>query len=553
MLILSDEQLNNLGKEALVIIVASPQDQLQSMSKQLDTANAQLSDNNRQTELLTEQIRIMNQRQFGRKSESNLTETDGQLTLFDSFNEVEGFQNLCIAEPEIEEITISSYRRSKTKGKRDADLDGLPTRIIEHRLSDEELAEKFPHGYKELPVEIYKRLHIIPETFIVDEHHVHIYASKDNDGTIIKAERPVDLFRNSIATASLVASIINGKYANALPLDRQSRAFKSNGVHLGTNTVANWVIKSMDQYLSLVYDRMHELIYNNNVIHADESPVKVMRIDNQKIKNGKKTHMWVYRNSSSGSTPPIVLFDWQTSRRADHPRDFLKDFSGTVVTDGYQVYHKLAKERENLKVSGCWIHARRPFADFIKSLEKKTSAKGTIAQKAYDMITDILHEDNKFDDLPSADRQKQRQAILTDKVDAYFEYVKEKYSQVTHSSTIGKALAYSIHQEKYLRVFLTDGNIPPDNNPAEQAIRPFNIGRKNFVLMATDNGAKASAMAYSIIETAKANQLNTYKYLELLLIEIPKHIEDKDLKFIDDLLPWSPRVQEECPSQLKKS
>lgn len=553
MIQLSEEQLHNLDKDALVIIVSALQDQLQSMSKQLDSANTQLSDTNRQIELLTEQIRIMNQRQFGRKSESNLNETDGQLSMFDSFNEAEATCDPSTKEPVIEEITISSYRRSKSKGKRDADLDGLPARIIEHRLSDEELAEKFPNGYKELPLEIYKRLHIIPETFIVDEHHVHIYASKDNDGTIIKAERPVDLFRNSIATPALVASIINGKYVNALPLDRMSRSYKSNGVNLATNTMANWVIKSAGDYLSLVYDRMHELIYDSRVIHADETPVKVMRIDNQKIKDGKKTQMWVYRNKVMRSTHPIILYDWQSSRKADHPREFLKDFSGTVVTDGYEVYHKLAREREDLTVAGCWIHARRPYAEFIKSLGKNSSAKGTIALNAYDMITEIMHIDNGFDDLPVADRKKQRQAKLTEKVDAYFKYVKEKYAQVTPQSTIGKALKYSINQEKYLRVFLTDGNVPLDNNPAEQAIRPFTIGRKNFVLIATDNGAKASAMLYSLAETAKANEVNTYKYFELLLTEIPKHMNDSDLSFIDELLPWSPRVQKECPSKFKKS
>lgn len=552
MLQLSEEQLNHLGKEALVIIAASLQDQLHSMSEQLENANARLADNNRQIELLTEQIRIMNQRQFGRKAESGLSEIDGQLTLFDSFNEVEVLKKVDASEPTVEEVIISSYRRSKAKGKREADLDGLPARIFEHTLSEEELTEKFPDGYKELPVEIYKRLHIIPETFIVDEHHVHIYASKDNDGTIMKAKRPVDLFRNSIATASLVASILNGKYVNALPLERQSKAYQCNGINLSTNTMANWVIKSADNYLSLVYDRMHKLIYDSKVIHADETPVKTMRIDNTKIKNGKKTYMWVYRNRPLRTAHPIVLYDWQSSRRADHPRDFLKDFCGTVVTDGYQVYHKLADEREDLKVAGCWIHARRPFADFIKSVGLKT-AKGTIAQEAYDRITDILHTDNEFDDLPVSDRKKQRQTKLKEKVDAYFEWVKAKYSQVTHNSTIGKALAYSINQEKYLRVFLSDGNVPPDNNYAEQAIRPFTIGRKNFVLMETDNGAKASAMIYSIVETAKANEINTYKYLELLLTEIPKHMEDHDLRFIDNLLPWSALVQKECPSKYKKS
>ena len=549
MLILSEEQLNNLNKEALVIIAASLQDQMQSLYAQLDKANAQLADTNRQIELLTEQIRIMNQRQFGRHSESGLME--GQLTLFDSFNVAEATADAQLPDPDITEVVISSYRRKKSAGKREEDLEGLPARVFDHRIPDDELARLFPNGYKELPDEVYKRLHIIPETFIVDEHHVHVYASKDNDGTIVKAPRPVDLFRNSIATPSLVASILNGKYNNALPLERQSKAYKSNGINLSTNTMANWVIKSSDAYLSLLYERLHQLIYKNHVIHADETPVKVMRIDNTRIKNGKKTYMWVYRNRVTDHTHPIVLYDWQPSRRADHPREFLKDFSGIVITDGYQVYHKLGKEREDLSIGGCWIHARRPFAEFIKSI--KESADGTIAQEAYTMITEMLHIDNDFDDLPSDDRLKQRQLILAEKVDAYFTWVKHKYTQVAHNSTIGKALAYSIHQEPYLRLFLTDGDVPMDNNSAEQAIRPFTIGRKNFVLIDSSNGARASAVIYSLVETAKANQLNVYQYFELLLTEIPKHMDDKNLSFLDDLLPWSPTVQEKCPSRFKKS
>ena len=138
-------------------------------------------------------------------------------------------------------------------------------------------------------------------------------------------------------------------------------------------------------------------------------------------------------------------------------------------------------------------------------------------------------------------------------MDAYFAWVKLKYTQVTHNSTIGKALAYSIHQEDYLRVFLSDGNIPMDNNYAEQAIRPFTIGRKNFVLIESSRGANASAILYSLVETAKANNLNTFEYFNLLLTEIPKNVDDRNLRFLDDLLPWSPRVQSECPNLYKKS
>ena len=548
---LSEEQLNNLNKEALIIIASSLQDQLVSMQSQLDTANAQLADQSRQLEIFAEQLRIMNQRQFGKHSEA-ASEIDGQLSLFDAFNEVEATQNPSVPEPEITEVIISSYKRSKTKGKREADLDGLPARVFDHRLTEDELAKKFPNGYKELPEEVYKRLHVIPETFIVDEHHVHVYASKDNNGKMVKAKRPVDLFRNSIATPALVASIINGKYVNALPLERQARAFKDNGINLATNTMANWVIKSAEKYLSLIYDRMHKLIYDSSVIHADETPVKVMRIDKKKIKNGQKTYMWVYRNNPHCSRYPIVLYDWQPSRKADHPREFLKDFSGTVVTDGYQVYHKLGNERKDLNISGCWIHARRPFAEFIKSVGAET-AKGSIAAEAYSMITEMMHLDNGFDDLSNKDRKKQRQLVLKDKVDDYFEWAKLKYSQVTHNSVIGRALAYSINQEEYLRMFLTDGRIPMDNYYAEQAIRPFTIARKNFVLIESDNGANASAMIFSIAETAKANGVNTYEYFDLLLSEIPKHMDDHDLSFLDDLLPWSKNVQKKCPSRFKKS
>lgn len=552
MICLSEEQLNSLGKEALVILISSLQDQLASMREQLNTANAHLADNNRQIEFLTEQIRILNQRQFGRKSERSLSSDDGQMTIFDFFNSAEYLVKEDLKEPEITEVVISSYRRSKTKGKREADLDGLPARIIEHRISDEELAVLFPEGYKELPEEVYKRLHIIPETFIVDEHHVHVYTSKKNTGVIKKAPRPADLFRNSIATPALVASVMNAKHANALPLDRQSRVFKSNGIRLSTNTLANWVIKGTEYYLSLLYDRLHDLIYDSRIIHADETPVKVMRIDNQKIEKGKKTYMWVYRSQPLNGSPPVILFEWQPSRRSDHPREFLKDFSGIVVTDGYQVYHTIGDEREDLAISGCWVHARRPFAEFIKSMEPD-AAKGTIAQKAYDLITELMHLDNGFDDLPTRDRLRQRQLILKKKVDAYFEWVKLKYTQVTQNSVIGKALAYSINQEKYLRMFLTDGDIPMDNNLAEQAIRPFTVGRKNFVLIESDHGAKASAMLYSIVETAKANHLNTYKYLEMLLTVIPNHMDDKDRSFLDSLLPWSSVVQHECRSKDKTS
>ena len=431
------EELDKMDHRALVAFAYGMQDQLEDINRQLN--------------IISEQLALMNQRQFGRKTEKS-NEIEGQISLFDFLDEAEFLQDES-PEPEIQEITVSSYKKSKTKGKRDKDLDGLPARIFEHELSAEELAERFPEGYKELPVQTYKRLAIIPATLLVDEHHVHIYASKSNDGTIVRAKRPADLFRNSIATPSIVASIINAKYSNHLPLERQSRAFK--------------------------------------------------------------------------------------------------DYNGVVTTDGYQIYHKLDNECDNLNVSGCWVHAKRGFAELVKALPGDVEST-TVASEAVKKISKIFHEDNKLNDLTKKDRERKRKIDVKPKVDAFFAWAKEVLPTVPSDGKTAKALNYCLNQEKYLRVFLKNGNVEMDNNRAEQAIRPFTIGRKNWVFHNSIRGAQASACIYSIVETAKANGIKTYDYLNLLLEEIPPRLEDNDNNpnFIQDLLPWSDYVKSKCHTQI---
>jgi hypothetical protein len=201
---------------------------------------------------------------------------------------------------------------------------------------------------------------------LVDKQRVQIYTSKSNDGTIIKAERPADLFRNSIATAPLVAALITGKYANHLPLERQSKAFKENGVRLETNTRANWMIKASDLYLSVLYDELRKHLFKSHVVHVDETPFEVIK-DGRKA--GSSSYMWVYRNSECDIGHPVIIYDYQTPRRTDHPDEFLKEYSGVLVTDGYQVYHSLEKKRKAFNVVDCWIHAKRKFAELVKVLD----------------------------------------------------------------------------------------------------------------------------------------------------------------------------------------
>ena len=527
---LSVDELNNLGKNVLVTIIVSQQRQLSAISSQLD--------------FLTEQIALMNQRSFGRKTEKQ-SEFE-QLNLFETFNEPEALSDGS-PEPEITEVIISTHTRKK-KSKREDNLEGLPARIFNHELTKEQLLEQFPNGYKELPIEIYKRLSIIPQTFLVDEHHVHVYASKDNTGTIVRADRPVSLFRNSIATPSIVTACIVSKYQNHLPLERQSKCFKDNGIKLETNTLANWMMKSSEYYLSIIYDELRKNLFSSRVVHADETPCNVIR-DGRAVSSN--SYMWVYRSGAYDTLRKTIIYDFQKSRRTDHPRAFLKDYSGVLVTDGYQVYHTLDKEREDLRVAGCWVHAKRKFAELVKASGTQTE-NSTIAAKATKMISEIFHLDNELDALGKIEREKQRKRIVKPKVDDFFAWAKDVLPTVSAGGATYKGLQYCINQEPFLRVFLSDGNVPMDNNLAEQAIRPFTLGRKNWVNINTIQGAESSAILYSIVETAKANNLRVHDYVELLLTELSAHAADTNRDFIQDLLPWSKNIQEKCHS-LKKS
>ena len=526
---LSVTELLEMDNKSLVSIIVSLQGQVSEISGQLG--------------LLIEQLAVANQRTFGRKSEK--ASDNDQLSFFDLglnlFNEAEANSDDS-NEPAITEVTISGHTR-KVKTSRDDQLEGLPARVYNHVLSKEELATLFPDGYKELPEEIYKRLSIIPRTFLVDEHHVHVYASKKNDGTIIRADRPADLFRNSIATSSLVSAIITAKYSSHTPLERQSTAFKNDGIKLETNTLANWVILSSEYYLSLIYEALHKDLYRSNVIHADETPCRVVRDGRD---TNSKSYMWVYHSGTHVSKHPVVIYDYQQTRHHYHPKEFLKDYSGVLVTDGYQAYQALARKRDDLQVAGCWVHAKRKFAELVKATPSNPDLGSTVAAEASSKISNIFHQDNKLDSLSKKDREKQRLIVVKPWVDDFFAWAKEQLLHVPAGGITFKGLMYCINQEQFLRVFLKDGNVPMDNNLAERAIRPFTLGRKNWTIIDSLQGAKASAMIYSIVETAKANNLRIYDYIELLLTELSKHQDDTNLDFIEDLLPWSESIQRQC-------
>lgn len=537
---LTYEKLNSLDKEILIQLLLSTKEQLDNALLKLDKMSKQINETNATIRILTEQLAIANQRQFGRKTEKNLVldEGDGQ-QLF--FNEVEfEFDKGIVEEPDIETV-VKSYRRKK-KGKRDSDLSGFPVKIEEHTLSGEELAELFPDGYRYLPDEVYRKLEMHPATYEVIEHHIKVYKGRKS-GTIVKANHPKEMLNNSIATPSLVAAIINAKYTDAMPLYRQEQEFARHDVVISRQVMANWVIRLTEKYLSLVYDRMKKELFRCPVLHADETPVCVNKDDRDGV---HKSWMWVYRTGILCDESPVIIYDYQKQRKHEYPIKFLEGFNGVVVSDGYQAYHNLARMSENgLRNSTCWAHARRGFADVVKALGEG-KAKGTVPSKAIVLIRNIYREENKLADLSPTERLKEREKKIKPLVEAFFAWVKSEYGKGLPKEKTQEALRYCINQEQSLREFLTDGRIPIDNSAAERAIRGFAIGKHNWKLIDTLHGAEASAILYSLVETAKANNLKIYDYLKHLLTEIPKHDDETSLDFLDNLMPWSESLPEVC-------
>ena len=333
----TEEKLNSLDKETIIQLFLSQQEQLENIDHTL--------------QLVLEQVADLKRHRFGRSSEKHETgsqisfmEVDGKIVFF---NEAEAVMTEASGE---ESETVPRQKPKKKQGKREEDLEGLPVVVIEHSLPEDELEGLFgKDGWKRLPDEVYRRYGFTPAKVEVEEHHVKIYAGKKTD-EIVRAPHPESLLRGSLVSPSLEAAVMNAKYVNAVPLYRQEQEFLRYGLHISRQNMANWTIQCADRYLAVLYDCLHEKMYGCHVLQADETPVLVNK-DGRPA--GSKSYMWVYRTGRMYTDRQIVLYEYQKTRNASHPREFLKDFNGICVTDGYQVYHTIENEREDLKIAGC--------------------------------------------------------------------------------------------------------------------------------------------------------------------------------------------------------
>lgn len=264
--------------------------------------------------------------------------------------------------------------------------------------------------------------------------------------------------------------------------------------------------------------------------------------------------MWVYRTGKCYKDTPIILYEYQKTRKTEHPQEFLKNFHGTLVTDAYAVYTSLDRKNPDIIFAGCWAHSRRRFAEAVKALpkNKRETTQDTVAYQALKQIAAIYHLDNKLSELSPERRTQERKLTVKPLVEAFFAWAKDiqKSNRLSKGKTL-EGINYCINHEKKLKVFLDDGEVPLDNNATESALRTFCVHKHTWRLIDTIDGAKTSAIAYSITETAKANHLNPFRYLEFLLTELMEHQEDTNQDFLKDLLPWSDKIPENCRIKTK--
>jgi hypothetical protein len=336
------------------------------------------------------------------------------------------------------------------------------------------------------------------------------------------------VIKGSFASPEAIAHIMTQKFVMGSPLYRQEQELNRNGIQLSRNTMSNWLLKATEDYLEPIYDALRELLLVHDNLHADETTLQVLREPGKSAQS--KSYIWLYRTGSD-AIHPIVLYDYQPDRRAKRPAAFLEGYQGYLHTDGFDGYHSLPGE---IVIVGCWAHARRKFDEALKSLSEKERANSQVIQgKRY---CDRLFElERAFAELSPEDRCRKRQEFSKPLMEEFFAWLNNLHD--LPKTPLGKAKHYALGQRKYLERYLLDGRLEISNNRAERSIKPFVIDRKNFLFANTPRGAKASAIMFSIIETAKENGLNPFNYLTYIFANAPNWDIRSNINHLQCLLP----------------
>lgn len=530
-------EFNDKNTAALIEIIKEQIQQNASLLKKIEELNDD-------SKILREQIEYLTKKLFGRKSEKTEVLT-GQIVIDgvlgnSQFDEAE-------ADPFIEEPTIEKIKRTRKGYRREDALKNLPEEDLINTLPDEEKVclidndQLKPVGKKYIRTEIkytpatMKLVHIYNETW---ECRSCRKAGRDY---LVQAKSNQPLLQHSMASPSSVAWAMYQKFVNHMPLYRQSKDWQNLGLEIQRSTLSNWITKTSEEWLSKVVKALHEKLLKEDFIHADETSFQVLKEPGRK--NTTKSFMWIYATGIHNARP-IRIFNYRSGRSGSYAADFLEGYQGSYLhSDAYQGYGKIQGITRVL----CWSHVRRYYTDALPRDIKKPEA--TLPKEGIAYCNKIFEIEESLSELSADERKIQRLIQVKPVLEAFWVWVNTNIGKVLPKSKIGKALQYSLNQKNGLMTFLEDGNCEISNNLAENSIRPFTVGRRNWLFSGSPKGATASAVVYSLVETAKANGLNPYKYLEYLLTNLSKTDSQIDM---DNMMPWDSTIQELCSHKIVK-
>lgn len=465
-----------------------------------------------ENDLLRERVRLLYAKLFGKKSEKTGAELNPQLPLFD-MPEPEGL------EPERETIQIEAHSREK-RGRKPLPED-LPRIEVIHDIDEVEKTCGCGARLCRIGEDVSEKLDIIPAVIRVIRHVRPKYACKTCEGletaggTVKIAPPPKQLIAKGIATAGLLAHILTAKFCDALPFYRQEKQFHRLGAEIPRATMCNWAMKVATACQPLL-QLLHREIRSGPLINIDETSVQVL--DEPGRSPTTKSYMWICR----GGKPerPGLLYHYDPNRSAAVAKDLLDGYSGIVQSDGYAGYDWLGKQTDIVH-AGCWAHARRKFTDARKGQGKGKKSGSVDVALSYIRRIYAIEREVAQKELTAAEHLALRREKSAQVLEDFYAWLVKKSSQLTPKSLLGEAVNYTLNQWQRLKVFVDYPVLTLDNNSAENAIRPFVVGRKNWLFAGTVEGARASATIYSLIETAKANKLEPYKYLRFLFEKLP--------------------------------
>jgi len=451
-----------------------------------------------------EQFRISKRRQFGASSEKS--EYDfAQLSLF---NEAELLADDSELEPEL--IEVEKHYRKRTRLTTDKLPDDLQVEVVEHEMPESErVCPECGEVLHKMGCDTRCELVIVPAQVKIREYVRHVYSCRNCENTeittpILKAELPEPVIKGSFASPEAIAHIMTQKFVMGSPLYRQEQEFSRNGIKLSRQTMSNWLIRATEDWLEPIYGELKRRLCDLDVLHADETTLQVLREPGKTAQS--KSYMWLYRTSGDAEHP-IVLFEYQPDRKAKRPAEFLQNFKGYLHADGYDGYHKLP---ETVTVVGCWAHLRRKFDEALKALPER-DRECSLVLRGKRFCDKLFELEREFARLTAGERFTQRYEKSLPLIDEFYAWVSSL--NAVPKTGLGLATHYARSQRKYLERYLLDGRLEISNNRAERSIKPFVIDRKNFLFANTPRGAKASAIMFSLIETAKECGLNPYEYL----------------------------------------